>query len=79
MDANGVVTDYASILVEVLLVGNGDIPWSSNWIVERAIIKNGFAPRLSGLGIRQHFYFGTAPGNHYLAVATTMGGISCLL
>ncbi|KAH8593171.1 hypothetical protein B0O99DRAFT_628289 [Bisporella sp. PMI_857] len=79
IDANGVAIYCPSIAVEVLPVGNGDISWRSNWIVEEAIIRNGFVPRLSGVAIRQHLYFGTAPGNHYLAVATTKGGLSSLL
>lgn len=78
-DANGMVRYFQSILVQVLLVGNGDIPWRSNWIEEDAIIRQDNVPRLSGAGIRQHLYFGTAPGNHYLAVATTKGGLSSLL
>jgi hypothetical protein len=78
-DANGMVRYFRSILVQVLLVGNGDIPWRSNWIEEDAIIRQDNVPRLSGTGIRQHLYFGTTPGNHYLAVATTKGGLSSLL
>ena len=78
-DANGMARYFRSILVEVLLVGNGDIPWRSNWIVEKAIVKRDIVPRLSGVGIRKHLYFGTAPGNHYLAVATTKSGLLSLL
>ncbi len=78
-DANGTSRYFQKISVQVLLVGNGDVPWRSNWIEEEAIIRRDNSPRLSGAGIQQDLYFGTAPGNHYLAVATTKGGLSSLL
>jgi len=79
LDANGVVTNFQRISVQVLLVGHGDIPWRTNWIDEVAIVRSDHVERLSGAGIRQHLYFGTAPGNNNLAIATTNGGLSSLL
>jgi hypothetical protein len=32
--------------------------------------------RLSGFGIRNTLYLGTAPGNLFLAVSTTKGGLA---
>ena len=50
----------------------------TGWINEWAIIKPGApnVPRLSGVGIRDVLYLGTAPGNQLLAVATTKGGMT---
>ena len=75
-DANGVLNFFPSIIVQVLISGDG---WSSDWIEELALVRHDHVPRLSGAGVRGHLYFGTAPGNHYLAVATTKGGLASLL
>jgi len=78
-DASGNTTLFPTILVEVQLVRNDGTPWS-NWIQERAIVRAGTnMPRLSGVGIRNVLYFGTAPGNQALAVGATKGGMVSLL
>ncbi len=80
LDANGVVTFFPTLRVQVQLVGDNNIPWS-DWIAERALVKQ-VGPnilRLSGHGIRRVLYLGTAPGNHLLAVSTTKGGLASLL
>jgi hypothetical protein len=58
-------------------VREDDSPWS-DWINERAVVKPVApgVPRLSGHRIRD---VGTAPGNHFLAVAATKGGMASLL
>jgi hypothetical protein len=77
--ANGEIT-LPNIVVQVRLVRDDNTAWG-NWIDENAIVKQ--SPlgelRLSGAGIRHHLYFGTAPGNHHLAVAATKGGMASLL
>lgn len=57
-----------------------DTPWG-NWIDELAIVKQPSPNvlRLSGFGIGNALYLGTAPGNHGLAVAATKGGMASLL
>jgi hypothetical protein len=77
--ANGIVNSYPAILVEVQLVRDDDSPWS-NWIEEVAMVQPLLlsVSRLSGIGIRGALYIGTAPGNHFLAVATTKGGLNSL-
>jgi hypothetical protein len=73
---------FRRILVRVQLVRDDNTLWSG-WIDEVAIVKqpspNMPMPRLSGIGIRQVFYFGTAPGNHLLAASATVGGLASLL
>ena len=66
--------------MQVQLVRDDDSPWS-DWINEYAVVKPASrgVPRLSGQGIREALYMGTAPGNHVLAVATTKGGMTSLL
>jgi hypothetical protein len=61
-------------------VREDDSPWS-DWINERALVKPVApgVPRLSGNRIRDVMYLGTAPGNHFLAVAATKGGMTSLL
>src|SRR5436305_9657036 len=65
IDANGTITIFATILVQVRLVRDDNTPWG-DWIDEEAIVKQSGpgVPRLSGVGIRHHLYIGTAPGNH---------------
>jgi hypothetical protein len=79
-DANGAITVFPTIAVQVRLVRDDNSPWG-NWIDENAIFKQlaPGVPRLSGYGIRRHLYFGTAPAHHRLAVATTKGGMQSLL
>ena len=88
--ANGTEDSLQSVTVEVQLCYNGGAGWSE-WIEEKAVIipriersrhQTGTAPllgRLSGSAIRNHFYFGTAPGSRGVAVATTPGGLHSLL
>jgi hypothetical protein len=68
-DASGTVNRYRRIHVQVQLLRDDDSPWSG-WINERAIVKprSPNLPRLSGIGIRQVLYLGTAPSNHLLFV-----------
>jgi hypothetical protein len=77
--ANGAINIYPKVLVEVQLVKNDGSPWS-NWIEEEAIVQplHPGLTRLSGLGIRRALFIGTAPGNHFLAVAATKGGLNSL-
>jgi hypothetical protein len=77
--ANGTTNVYPKLLVEVQLVRNDNSPWS-DWIVEEAIVQpmRPGVMRLSGVGIRDALYIGTAPGNHFLAVAVTKGGLNSL-
>jgi hypothetical protein len=76
-DANGGIAFFPTILVQVRLVRDDDTPWS-DWIDEFAIVKqhNPNVPRLSGARIRRVLKFGTAPGNHLLAVSATKGGLT---
>ncbi|KFY29246.1 hypothetical protein V491_00125 [Pseudogymnoascus sp. VKM F-3775] len=78
--ANGAVDICRSLLVEVQLVRDDLSPWT-DWIEEHAIVRpvRPDVARLSGSGIRGALYFGTAPGNHTLAVSVTKGGLSALL
>jgi hypothetical protein len=79
-DANGTVTVYRTILVQVQLLRDDNTTWG-NWITERAIVKQPSpgVPRLSGVGIRRALYIGTGPGNHLLSVSATKGGSASLL
>jgi hypothetical protein len=80
VDATGTVTVFPTMFVQVRPVRDDNTPWG-NWIDEEAIVKQPAlgVSRLSGVGIRHHFYLGTAPGNHHLAVAATKGGLASLL
>ena len=80
VDANGVMTPFPSLRVQVQLVDNENVPWS-NWINELALVKQPGPniPRLSGAGIRRVLYIGTAPGNQLLAVSATKSGLTSLL
>jgi hypothetical protein len=79
-DANGGITVFPTIFVQVRLVRDDNTPWG-DWINEVAIVKpySPNMPRLSGVRIRRALYFDTAPGNHLLAVSTTVGGLASLL
>ena len=79
-DANGGNALLETILVQVQLVRNDSTQWS-DWIDEYAIVRpdTANALRLSGARMRRVLYFGTAPGNHLLAIATTKGGMKSLL
>ncbi|KAI9768354.1 MAG: hypothetical protein M1840_004962 [Geoglossum simile] len=79
-DATGTVTIYPAVLVQVQLVRDDNSPWS-DWIEEFAIVKPVVPglPRLSGAGIRGSLYLATAPGNSFLAVSVTKGGLTSLL
>ena len=78
-DANGTITVFPTILVQVRLVRDNNTPWG-NWIDELAIVKQSGPgiPRLSGVGIRKVLYIGTRPGNHLLAVSATKYGLISL-
>ena len=80
IDANGGSAFFDRIFVQVQLVQDDNTPWG-NWIDEVALVKpvGPDVPRLSGAGIRQVLYIGTAPGNHLLAVSATKGGLTSLL
>ncbi|KIN00500.1 hypothetical protein OIDMADRAFT_19556 [Oidiodendron maius Zn] len=80
IDANGSITLFQRILVQVQLVRDDNTPWS-DWIDETAIVRQPSPNviRLSGAEIREVLYFGTAPGNHLLAVSSTKGGLTSLL
>jgi hypothetical protein len=78
--ANGAIDWCPMLAVQVQLVRNDLSSWSE-WIDETAIIRP-LVPgilRLSGVGIREQLYFGTAPGNATLAVSATKCGLSNLL
>ena len=79
-NANGTRNRYRKLLLQFQLVRGDDSPWS-NWIEERALIKPVIpgVPRLSGNKFRDVLYTGTAPGNHFLAVAATKGGMASFL
>jgi hypothetical protein len=79
-NASGTIHVYREILVEAQLVRNDNTPWS-DWISEYAIVRPAGPgiTRLSGVGIRDILYFGTAPSNHSLTVAATKGGMASLL
>src|SRR5277367_6424637 len=79
-DASGNITSLRTILVQVQLVRHDNTPWG-NWIPELTIVRQPGPNllRLSGFGIRDALYFGTAPGNHLLAVGATKGGMASLL
>ena len=73
--ANGVVTRQR-IMIEMQLKKPDWTP-ASDWFVERGVITP-FGPtqiRLSGLELRSHLYFATAPGNQSLYVAQKKNGI----
>jgi hypothetical protein len=78
--ANGMIDRYPRIHVQVQLMRDDDSPWSG-WIDEWALVKPSSpnVPRLSGIGMRDILYLGTAPGNNLLAVAATKGGLTSLL
>ena len=80
VDASGVITMLPTVLVQVQLVRDDNTPWS-DWIEEEAIVRQPgpYITRLSGAGIRDALYIGTAPGNHLLAVSATLGGLASLL
>jgi hypothetical protein len=79
-NASGTINRYRRLLIQFQLVREDDSPWS-DWINERALVKPVApgVPRLSGNRIRDVMYLGTAPGNHFLAVAATKGGMTSLL
>jgi hypothetical protein len=70
-NANGTVNSYPRIHVQVQLVRDDNSPWSG-WIDEEAIVKPSSpnVPRLSGPGIGDILYLGTAP---------IIGGLTSLL
>jgi len=78
--ANGTQQFFRSIFVQVQLVDNENLPWS-DWIEEHAIIMQDgpTVVRLSGPGLRNAMYIATAPGNQFLAVSATKGGLTSLL
>jgi len=79
LDANGGITVFPTILVQVRLVKDDNTPWG-DWVVELAVVKQPSPnlSRLSGIGIRHELYFGTPPGNNLLAVSATRGGLTSL-
>jgi hypothetical protein len=79
-DASGSTTFLPTILVQVRLARDDNSPWS-DWIDEWAIVRqpNPNVLRLSGVGIREILFIGTAPGNNLLAVSATRGGLTSLL
>ena len=79
-EASGNAQVFPMLAVEDQLVNENYEP-SSGWVSEIAVVREhrlGLV-RLSGAGIRNHFYFATAPGNRYLAVAATRHGLMALL
>jgi hypothetical protein len=81
MDANGMITVFPALMIEVQLVRDDNTP-SGDWMNELAIVKpppGRNVPRLSGVGIGEHLYIGTALGNRLLAVSATKGGLTSLL
>lgn len=80
LDASGVITKCWKLKVEIQLVTDDNIPWSG-WVEEQVIIRppNPGVLRLSGVGMRRALFFGTAPGNHFLAVSTSRNGLTTLL
>jgi hypothetical protein len=79
-NANGGITFFPTILVQVRLIRDNNTPWSDS-IDEDAIVKqySPNVPRLSGAGIRDVLYISTASGNHLLAISNTKGGLTSLL
>ena len=80
MGANGGFIVFRRILVQVQLVRDDNTPWGV-WIDELALVKQPSfnLPRLSGAGIRDVLYIGTAPGNVRLGISATKGGLTSLL
>lgn len=79
-DAAGPVESLKSLYVQVRLVHQDHTPWTK-WVTELAIIRPivpGIA-RLSGRGIREHFFFATTPGNNFVAVSRTKHDLKSLL
>lgn len=78
-DANGLVQAFPTILVQVQLADNNWDSWS-NWFFEEAIVRQGYlgVPRLTGAGIRSHFFMGTPAGNDILSVSTSKAGLTSL-
>jgi hypothetical protein len=60
-NANGTVNRYPRIHVQVQLVRDDKSVWIDEWAMVKPSSPN--VPRLSGLGIRDILYLGTAPGN----------------
>jgi hypothetical protein len=79
--ANGSVERLRSLTVELQFVESGTyVPWSS-WFRERTVLRH-VVPglhRLSGLGMRNFYYFGTPPGNQHVAVSTNKTGLTSIL
>ena len=80
VDANGVMTPFPSLRVQVQLVDNENVPWSGSIIMSSPWSSN-LVPTYhdSAAGIRRVLYIGTAPGNHLLAVSATKSGLTSLL
>jgi hypothetical protein len=78
--ANGMIDIYSKIHVQVQMVGDDNLPWS-DWIGEEAIVKpvGPGIPQLSCIQIRNFLVLATTPGNNFLAVSTTKGGLTSLL
>lgn len=78
--ASGASEFLPCLVAQVRLVRQDLTPWTV-WINEKAVFRR-IIPgmtRLSGATIRDRLYFGTAPGNHFVAVAETKHGLNALL
>ena len=80
VDANGMITPFPRIMVQVKLIRDDNSPWS-DWIGEDAMVRQPDFDilRLSGPGIRRALYIDTAPENYRLTISATRGGLASLL
>lgn len=79
--AGGQVERLTTLMVDIRLVRpETSEPWGG-WMKEQAVLRT-LAPglvRLTGGLIRDHLWFGTAPGNAEVAVSSTKGGMNAVL
>ena len=78
--ADGSTSYQMTVQMRVQLVKNDGTPMGP-WFKENAIIRPGHldVTRLSGVGMRTMFYFGTGPTFESLSIAQTKGGMQSLL
>ena len=70
-----------ALFVEVRLLRPVTLIAWGDWFEELAVLREigpGVA-RLSGGRIRNHFFFGTRPGNLQVAVSSTKGGLNAII
>lgn len=77
---NGARQRFQSLWVQIRSMKHDGTAWG-DWFWELAVLHRDTPgiTRCSGEEMRSHFYFGMAPGNHGVAVASTKGGMTSLV